>query len=76
MAHENPVKKSCVRAIEYNVKVRQIIIPFPQFDTHISLAEATTRKKNKNLPIMAIFITQLFEQNKKINHYNSKRKQQ
>jgi hypothetical protein len=38
-------KKACVREIEEKVKVRQIIISFPQFDTHVLLAEATTRGK-------------------------------
>jgi hypothetical protein len=43
--------------------VSQIIIPIPQFDTHILLAEAKKREKNsKNLPIKAILTTQLFEE--------------
>jgi hypothetical protein len=37
---------------EEKVKVRQITIPLLQFDTHILLVEAMTRKKaTKNLPI-------------------------
>jgi hypothetical protein len=43
--------------------VRQIIIPpLLQFDTHILLAKAKTRKNpTKNLPIKAILTIQMFE---------------
>jgi hypothetical protein len=60
-----------VREIEDKVKVSQIIIPLPQFDTHILLAEAMIREKNqqKNLPIKAIL--ELFEET---DHYNSQKK--
>jgi hypothetical protein len=39
-----------VREIEEKVKVRQIIIPLLQFDTHILLAEAMTREKTNKKP--------------------------
>jgi hypothetical protein len=44
--------------------VRHIIIPLLQFDTHILLAEAMTKRKKptKTLPIKAILTTQLFEE--------------
>jgi hypothetical protein len=48
-----------VREIGENVKVRQIIIPLPQFETLFSSAEKTSRK---NLPIKAIVTSQLFEE--------------
>jgi hypothetical protein len=54
-----------VREIYMKVKVKQIVIPLPQFDTHILFYEATTRenKTTKNLPIKAILTTQLFNEN-------------
>jgi hypothetical protein len=55
------LRKLCDK--EENVKVRQIIIPFPQFDTLFSLAEAKSKEKtNKNLPIKDIVTTHLFEE--------------
>jgi hypothetical protein len=50
-----------VREKEEKVEVRQIIIPLPQFETHISLAEATTREKYKKPIIKVILTTQLFK---------------
>jgi hypothetical protein len=39
-----------VREIEEKVELRQIIITLLRFDTHILLAEATTREKNNKNP--------------------------